>query len=180
MGRTIRTRARRGVRRRAAVGAAAVGAAATGLALGPLFTATPAQAAGHCSDNHTELPTPGYDVDLYVKVCATEGTSRHHGAYLIVSWRDAGGGADDGDRKFDKLRMHLRVERYDKDYTRESWSLAGRVNRHESGTWSSPIIRATSTKRGGWTGDGHVKYDIDRDGRGYLDAWSLHGSPARY
>jgi hypothetical protein len=56
--------------------------------------------------------------------------------------------------------------------------LAGLVNRNGSGTWTSPIIKTTSTKRGGWTGDGYVKYDIDRDGHGYLDAWSLHGSPA--
>ena len=174
MSRTRRTGSGQAVRRTAVVGAAAM------LALGSLVTAGPAQAAGNCSENHEELPTPGYNVDLYVKVCATESTHRTHGAYLIVSWRDAGGGANDGARKFDGLRMHLRVERYDTDYTRDSWSLAGQVNRNESGTWTSPIIKAASTKRGGWTGDGYVKYDIDRDGHGYLDAWSLHGSPTQY
>jgi hypothetical protein len=150
------------------------------LALGSLFTAVPAQASGNCSDNDNELATPGYDVDLHVKVCATEGTSRHHGAYLVVSWEDAGGGATDGDRKFDGLHMHLTVERYDTAYAYDYWSLAGLVNRNESGTWTSPILEVTSTKRGGWTGDGWVKYDTDRDGQGYLDAWELHGSPVKY
>jgi hypothetical protein len=176
----MKSRSRSGVAQRVRRKALARTAGVALLVLGSLFAAGPAQASGNCSESHKELPTPGYDVDLYVKVCATEGTSRRHGAYLIVSWMDAGGGANDGDRKFDGLRMHLRVERYDRDYTRDSWSLAGLVNRNESGTWSSPIIYAASTKRGGWTGDGYVKYDIDRDGEGYLDAWSLHGSPARY
>lgn len=172
----IRAGAGRGARSKAGAGVAA----AALLMLGSLFAAGPAEASGNCSDNHKELPTPGYNVDLYVKVCATGGTYLHHGAYLVVSWRDGGGGATDGDRKFDGLVMHLRVERYDKDYVRDSWSLAGLVNRNESGTWTSPIIEATSSLRGGWTGDGYVKYDIDRDGEGWLPAWSLHGSPMQY
>jgi hypothetical protein len=147
---------------------------------GAVLTAVPAHASGNCSDNDKELSTPGYNTHLYVKVCATEGTSRHHGAYLVVSWRNGGDSAADGDRKFDGLRVHLRVERYDHDYVKDSWSVAGLVNRHESGVWTSPILEVASTKRGGWTGDGYVKYNIDRDGKGYLNAWSLHGSPMKY
>ena len=141
---------------------------------------TPAQAAGNCAESHKELPTPGYNVDLWVDLCATGSTGQRSGAYMIVNWRDAGGGANDGDRKFDGLRMYLRVERYDTIYAGDSWSLAGKLNRNASGSWTSPIVWADSSRRGGWSGDGKVEYDIDRDGEGYQDAWQLHGSPIQY
>jgi hypothetical protein len=174
MKKTIRSGTGRRAGRRAGVATAAL------LAVSSLVVAGPAQASSTCTKNEKSLPTPGYNTDLTVWVCATDGTYLHHGAYLVVSWTDGGDSATDGDRKFDGLVMHLRVERYDADYVRDSWSLAGLVNRNESGTWSSPIIEATSTLRGGWTGDGYVKYDIDRDGEGWQLAWSLHGSPMQY
>lgn len=175
MTKTIRPQAGWGAHRKAGMAAAAL------LAVSSLLAAAPAEASWNCTDEQDKsLPTPGYDVDLHVKVCATGGTYLHHGAYLVVSWEDGGGGATDGDRKLDGLVMHLNVERYDTPYVRDSWSLAGLVNRNESGTWASPTIYATSTLRGGWTGDGYVKYDVDRDGEGWLPTWWLHGSPMQY
>ena len=150
------------------------------LAVSSLLAAAPAQASAYCTKNEKSLPTPGYNTDFDVWVCATGGSYSHHGAYLVVGWTDGGDSATDGDHKFDGLVVHLRVERYDADYVKDSWSLAGLVNRNEHGTWTSPIIEATSTLRGGWTGDGYVKYDIDRDGEGWQDAWSLKGSPMVY
>lgn len=157
----------------------AVGAILTPIAT--VVTAGSAQAAGHCTDSqHKSISTPGFNTDLYVKVCATEGTSRHHGAYMIVSWHDGGSSASDGDRKFDSLRVHARVERNNTVYATDSWSIAGRVNRNESDTWSSTIVYAASSTRGAWSGDGYISYDVDRDGEGTQPVWSLHGSPLVY
>jgi hypothetical protein len=157
-----------------------LGALAVTLGL-PLLTAPPASASGNCTDSQDHsFSTPGYNTDLSVYVCSTEGTSRHHGGYIIVYWHDGGDSATDGDRKFDALRIHGRIERYDDTRDSDSWSIAGLVNRNESGQWVSPTMEVTSTQRGGWTADGKVTFDIDRDGEGTQPAWQLHGSPAKY
>ena len=155
-------------------------AAAAALLLAPVLTAlmsAPAHAAECSRSQHREIDTPGYNADLWVKVCASGGHTKHS-AFLVARWDDAGGGANDGDRKFDGLRLHLRVERNNRTYKSASWSIAGRVNRADSGVWSSPTLTATSSRNHGWTGDGYVSYDVDRDGKGTYD-WSLSGSPSQ-
>lgn len=172
---TTRTTSRTKTRARTLLGALTL---AIGL---PLVAAPPATAAGNCTDEQTRsISTPGVNPVLHVKVCSTGGTSRHHGGYIVVSWEDGGDSAADGDRKFDALRIHGRVERHNDVRYSGSWSIAGRVNREETGRWTSPTMTVASTQRGGWTADGKVTFDIDRDGEGTQDAWQLHGSPARY
>ena len=135
---------------------------------------TPAHA-GECTpEQHKEIDTPGYDVDLHV----------NFGSRLpdlpAGTWPGRrGGGANDGDRKFDALRLEVRAERYDQVYASASKSIAGEVNRSESGTDSTPIARSESTLNNGWSGDGRVVYDIDRDGEG-AHYWDLTGTPTSY
>lgn len=98
------------------------------------------------------------------------------GAYIIVGWTDGGDSATDGDRKWDKLVIHQRIERYNTTYNSNSCSIAGKVNRNESGSATCPTVFYRSSTRGGWSADGKLEHDADRDGEGSHD-WGLYGSP---
>lgn len=167
---------RRRPSRRTCVGLAAAMAAAAA----PILLPAPALAGVECtSSQHKEISTPGWDTDLYVKVCGSGGGGSNRGAFVIVSWSDGGDSANDGDRKFDKLRVQARVERHGTSRASKSWSIAGKVNRNKSGTWTSPWVRTGGGQpSGGWTGDGAVTYDVDRDGAGSR-TWQLKGSPVQ-
>ncbi|MQA08061.1 MAG: hypothetical protein GEU98_05805 [Pseudonocardiaceae bacterium] len=157
---------------------AAVAVVATALALTGvnLVTASPAHAAASCSaEQRNSVPTPGFDTDFSVKVCVDGAGSDTKRAYIIVGWTDGGDSSTDGDRKFDKLRIHQKLERNNTAYDSNSCSIAGKVNRNSSGAESCSSVTYTSSARGGWTG-GYLEYDIDRDGKGSF-TWSLHGSP---
>ena len=74
----------------------------------------------------------------------------------------------------------MRTERYDQVYASASKSIAGEVNRSESGTDSTPIAQGPSppSTTGGAVTAGSV-YDIDRDGEG-AQYWDLTGTPTSY
>lgn len=150
----------------------------TTVALTTTATAGPAHAStSNCTDDqHKSFPTPGFNTDLYVDVCVFSSGYTGHYARFGVVWLDGGDSATDGDRKFDALRLNVRLERYDHVYTTASCSIAGKVNRNEYGNASCLTSTFKLSKHEGWTADGTVTYDIDRDGEG-SKTWSLTGSP---
>ncbi|HEY9292907.1 MAG TPA: hypothetical protein VIP98_16630 [Microlunatus sp.] len=147
-------------------------------AIAMVGTNTPAQAdvSGCTDDQHKSFSTPGFDTDLWVDVCIFSSGYTGHYARFGVVWVDGGDSAADGNRKFDALRLNVRLERYDSVILTASCSIAGDVNRNESGNDSCYTETFKSSLLGGWTSDGTVTYDLDRDGEG-SKTWSLTGSP---
>lgn len=128
-------------------------------------------------DQHRSFSTPGFNTDLTIDVCVFYDSAFHtRYADFFGEWSDGGDSAADGNRKFDALRLTVRLERYDKAYKTASCSIAGQVNRHEHGAFSCGTSNLTTSLANGWTSDGTVTYDIDRDGKG-ASTWSLTGSP---
>ncbi|WP_125804071.1 hypothetical protein [Actinoplanes sp. ATCC 53533] len=143
---------------------------------GVLVGAAPAYADTSCTPKQKKsFATPGYNTDLEVQVCVAN-SGPHRSAHIQVGWQDGGSSSTDGDRKFDKLVLHYRLERNDRDYATGSCSIAGRVNTNRSGAWVCGTTEVTSSLTGGWSGDGYVQYDLDRDGEGSSN-WQLTGSP---
>lgn len=133
-----------------------------------------AAAATKCSARqHKEFDTIGYNLDLYVTLCVHRSTNNYYHAYADISWKDGGGGLSAG---MEDLILNLRLERNDADKRSEDISIKGLVNYDDSGSTRITGKTFHSTTTGGWTADGHVKWDIQNDGAGG-GTWSLTGSP---
>ncbi|KAL4882976.1 hypothetical protein BJY04DRAFT_216694 [Aspergillus karnatakaensis] len=143
---------------------------------GLLSISSPASAAAatKCSKvQHKEFDTIGFNLDLSVKLCVHRSASNYYHAYADVSWKDGGGGLSTG---MEDLVLNLRLERNDADKRNQNFNIAGSINYKESGSLRITGDTFHSTTTGGWTADGHVKWDIQNDGAGG-GTWSLGGSP---
>jgi len=131
-----------------------------------------------CHSQTRSFPTPGDDTSLTVKTCITWSPAApdSHQSSAWISWTHGGDSAADGNRKFDALEVTIRLERYGRSYGSVACSFAGDINRNRSGSGICFGVTLNSTANGGWTGDGQVTYDLDRDGKG-ASTWQLTGSP---
>ncbi|KAF7586166.1 hypothetical protein BBP40_009332 [Aspergillus hancockii] len=133
-----------------------------------------AAAATKCSARqHKEFDTIGFNLDLYVTLCVHRSADNYYHAYADISWQDGGGGLSTG---MEDLILNLRLERNDADKRNEDISIKGLVNYKDSGSARVTGTKYHSSTNGGWTADGHVKWDIQNDGKGG-GTWSLTGSP---
>lgn len=131
-----------------------------------VLTGSPAQAVNSCSEYQTiPFETPGFDTDLRVRLCLTHG-SPTRGAYAQVSWDNGGDSAVDEQRKFDELVIRYRLVSMNAVMAAGSCDLGEKVNLSESGLFMCPASYHRSTERGGWTVDGVIEFNIDRDGAG--------------
>ncbi|MEV6301108.1 hypothetical protein AB0M02_16995 [Actinoplanes sp. NPDC051861] len=142
-----------------------------------VLVGSPALAENTCSrSQRVEFETPGFDTVLRVRICIAHG-SPTRGAYAHVDWIDGGDSVEDGDRKFDALDIHYQLQAYGIAVAGGACGLAERVNRTESGTFTCPMATFKSGRRGGWSADGYIAYNLDRDGAGVMRT-ELEGSPA--
>jgi len=129
------------------------------------------------SGNERTIALPGKpDIWMRVMLCVERVSSSQHYAYAKVYW-DA---SLIGGNRFDGFKLQVRLER--NDAVKATWTCdlkrvlnewdSGPTNGHFCGSASS-----TSTLTGGWSADGKADYDVDNDGKGYLPAWQLGGSP---
>lgn len=149
--------------------------AAAGMLTGAtVLTATPAGAdVERCTGwQDRSFSTSGFDTDVEIKLCVDDYYDAHH-AISYIKWEDGG-----GVRKFDNFDVHVRLERYDADYDKASCDWTYEINNNtSSGSRGCGFMGySSSSANGGWTADGHVRFDLDADGKGG-DTWSLHGSP---
>lgn len=129
-----------------------------------------AQSAAKCSRQQSkEFDTPGFNVDIKIKVCVRKYHAGEYYSYVKGSWNDGG-----GLRKFDKFRFYVRIEHHGRTAGKSSNSLAGEINNRDSGKFKS-LEAVARGKAGGWTGDAYIRYNIDSDGK--TKTWRLHGSP---
>ncbi|GGN95857.1 hypothetical protein GCM10010112_86570 [Actinoplanes lobatus] len=137
--------------------------------------APPARAdAGTCSaPRHVAFGTPGHDTRMDVRLCLLHGTPTR-GAYAHVAW--ARGGDDDGERGFDALTLHYHLQRHDENIALGTCDLAPRLNATATGAYKCEKVELRVPAAGGWSADGYLEYDLDRDGEG-LKRVDLRGSP---
>lgn len=142
--------------------ATTIGAAAA------VFTGSPAQAVTSCTEHQVlEFQTPGFDTDMRARLCLSHG-SPTRGAYAQVSWENGGDNATDGRRKFDSLVIHYRLRQGADIVVEGDCDLAGQVNLNETGLFTCPAAFHRSMQRGGWSTDGWLVYNVDRDGKGVM------------
>ncbi|MFC7908616.1 hypothetical protein ACFYY9_22105 [Streptomyces nigra] len=133
-----------------------------------------AAAATQCSGTqHKEFDTIGSNLDVYITLCVHRSGDGYYNAYADVTWKDGGGGVSAG---MEDLELNLRLERNDADYKNQNFGLKA-VNGSSSGAVRATGAKFRSSTTGGWTADGHVKWDIQNDGAGG-GTWSLGGSPS--
>lgn len=150
-------------------------AAVSALALIPVIGfAGPASAAPlKCSVNQSKtFPTPGTDTTLTIYLCVEKGTGSNYTARAGVSHTNGGGSTN----KFDKLDVHVRLERYDVAQAGLVCDFYAIVNFANSGSNNicGPVGDSTTSPV---TADGTVIYNIIGDGQGDL-RWDLTGSPS--
>ncbi len=131
-----------------------------------VLVAAPAWAENTCGGRQdVEFETPGFNTDLRVRLCVTHG-SPTRGAYAQVSWTNGGDNATDGERKFDSLVIHYRLRSGSTTVTTGSCDLTAQINVDDSAVWTCPAAYSGARASGGWRVDGHLLYNIDRDGDG--------------
>ncbi|MFI0453232.1 hypothetical protein [Actinomadura sp. 6N118] len=123
------------------------------------------------------FPTPGNNTRFAINLCVVKASNGKHWAYADVHWNDGGDSDVDDRRKFDQVVFFVRLER---NNVREQLQLCDarrKINTEKSGIVFCSTEVDPSTANGGWTADGYVQYDIDRDGEG-AKTWEWHGSPS--
>jgi hypothetical protein len=150
-------------------------AAITTLALAPVLgLASPASAAvidRECASNLDKpLFTPGDDVFLDVSVCVQKDSTGVFRAQADFEWQHGGYKVD-----FDKLELHLRLERYDVVVKGARCDFRTRV---ENETWGSALCQVPWTSAAPpLTADATVVYNHNNDGKGDYKM-ELTGSPS--
>lgn len=76
----------------------------------------------------------------------------------------------------EQLTLNLRLERNNTPQRNQNFGLLA-VNLDDSGATRATGAKFHSSTTGGWTADGHVKWDIQNDGADG-GTWSLGGSPS--
>ncbi|WP_329559701.1 hypothetical protein OG711_17485 [Streptomyces uncialis] len=150
-------------------------AAVSALALTPVIGfAGPASAAPFkCSVNQPKtFPTPGTDTRLTIYLCVEKEGASSYSARAGVSYANGGGSIN----KFDKLEVHVRLERYDVVQAGLVCNFFPIVNFGVSGD-NIPCGPIGDTTTSPVTADGTVIYNIDGDGLGDF-RWDLTGSPS--
>lgn len=159
------------MKRTACLVVAALLGAGAGAAVG-----SPALAYSTCSaPQEHEFDTPGFNTDLRVRLCIYHG-SPTRGAYAQASWGNGGDNVADNHRKFDSLVIHYELQQFDRTVTAGSCDLATRVNSSESDQFLCETAYRESSRKGGWSTDGYIVYNLDRDGEG-VKRMDLTGSP---
>ncbi|WP_191843799.1 hypothetical protein [Catellatospora chokoriensis] len=143
------------------------------------FTASPAQAATgtHCANwQQKNYSPPGkHPVTVIVKVCIYSSYlgSGMYGRtpWIEYTWESAYGGV-----KWDNFGIRVRLENYDNDLTTDYCNFTYQMNHSTSGREICYAPSWNSTSVGGFTADGHIRWNYNSDGEGdYI--WSLTGSP---
>ncbi|GAA0473843.1 hypothetical protein GCM10009531_79780 [Actinoplanes capillaceus] len=139
--------------------------------------ASPARAdAGTCSaPRHVAFDTPGRNTRMDVRLCLLHGTPTR-GAYAHVAWARGGADNDDGERKFDALTLHYHLQRHNENVSLGTCDLAPRVNEATTGAYKCEKVELRVPAAGGWSADGYLEYNLDRDGAG-MKRVDLRGSP---
>jgi hypothetical protein len=161
----------RTMRRRIATALAASTLAIAGMTVA---VATPAQAATCKTSAEKRFDTVGSDVWVRVQLCVEKVATNTHRAYAYVIWE--GDDLHFGYR-FEKFTLNLRLERNDADMDVFSCSVADAINNKATDDKWCGYATSYSTADGGWTADGSVSYNINNDGDGVQDPWSLPGTP---
>lgn len=154
--------------------ATAIGVVALGAVVVTPGSAMAAAATKCANVQKKEFDTIGPNLDLAVTMCVRRTAGNNYTAYADIAWNDGGGGASTG---MEDLVLNLRLERNNSDYRNENVSIKGAVNLSKSGSTRIATSSYHSTTTGGWTADGHIKWDIQNDGAGG-GTWSLGGSPS--
>ncbi|MCO6006661.1 hypothetical protein NE236_16875 [Actinoallomurus purpureus] len=136
----------------------------------------------HClySDNpkmKKTLPTPGKDTRFAINLCVVKLSNGKHWAYADIHWHNGGDSDVDDKRKFDKVGFVLRLERHNVARQTQSCEARHKVNTQKDGDVFCSTKVDSSKVNGGWTADGYVKYDIDRDGKSAM-TWNWPDSPS--
>ncbi|MFF8280128.1 hypothetical protein ACF05T_29250 [Streptomyces lateritius] len=114
--------------------------------------------------------TPYSWVDFYVKVCAQKDSTGVYRAEANVSWEHNGS----DDINFDKLELHLRLERYDVAVKGAVCDFQTRV----SATYASAKCQTAWTSAAPpLTADATMIYDVNQYSGDDL-RWDLAGSPS--
>jgi hypothetical protein len=138
--------------------------------------ASPALADTTCSAHQEyEFDTSGFNTDLRVRVCLYHG-SPTRGAYVQASWKNGGDNVEDNRRKFDLLVIHYQLQQFDGTVVAGSCDLTRRVNSSDSDQFMCDTAYRESPRKGGWSADGYIIYNLDRDGEGEKRI-DLTGSP---
>ncbi|MEV0900453.1 hypothetical protein [Actinoplanes sp. NPDC049802] len=124
---------------------------------------------------HVVFDTPGRNTRMDVRLCLLHGTPMR-GAYADVAWTRGGDDNDDGERKFDALTLHYHVQRHDQNIALGTCNLAPRVNETTTGSYRCEKVELRVPGAGGWSADGYLEYNLDRDGEGLKRVY-LRGSP---
>lgn len=141
----------------------------TALGAAPAFAYTE-----KCTDyQHKEFPTPGYDVDVWIKLCVSSTLSGYHFANAYGYYSDGGGAINN----FDNFDLQVRVERSDVSKGSLTCDYTNSLNNNGTGAFSCGSASTTSTADGGWTADATVYYNINQDGSGGY-SWGLTGTPS--
>ncbi|GAA4631229.1 hypothetical protein GCM10023196_059820 [Actinoallomurus vinaceus] len=127
----------------------------------------------HClrSDNPKmmkTLPTPGKDTKFAINLCVVKLANGKHWAYADVHWHNGGNSDVDDHRKFDQVYFFVRLKRNGAKRQGQLCEARHKVNTQQNGDVFCSTEVDPSKANGGWTADGYVQYDIDRDGKGAM------------
>ncbi|MFI2431938.1 hypothetical protein [Streptomyces sp. NPDC018693] len=156
-------------------------AAAFLLACGGLTTlaATPAHAVDFaCTYQSKTFSTPGDNTFVEIDLCIRRVADGYE-ATADVDWFNGGTSSVDGNRKFDRFEVQVRVEqRVDgSDVVKGSRTCDMQFSINTSPRYGQICSKfVTHDRTAKWSADGKVVYDIDRDGEGAY-TWQLTGSP---
>jgi hypothetical protein len=131
-------------------------------------------------DRNISLPNKS-DLTLQVLVEIDRNDMGEVYALIQIGWEGAGVGSG---HKFDGFHINARLERRsspggtDTVINHSLCDATDAINSSWAGTYTCYSYVAHWNSSYYWTSDGSINYDVDNDGKGYLDpAWELGGSP---
>lgn len=141
---------------------------------GVASAAADAEPIRRCSKSQTrEFPTSGFNTDVRLQLCI------HYDYANKGYWASATGEATDtgGVRKFDRFDLKIAVQRNNKNVLTRTYGHAREINEVDSGVPINDWARYfRGSRKGTFTADAVVTYDLDADGKGPRK-WQLHGTP---
>lgn len=137
---------------------------------------------GSDSTSSYEFDTPGYNVDVWLRLCVFRTADDQHRAFGQLRWIDGGGGLDE----FNDFRIQVRLERKNETIAADdSFEYSTEINGFTTsysyaGDWWVTLDKgetdSLNSANGGWSADGKVTYDINNDNAGNF-TWQLQGTP---
>ncbi|WP_163508909.1 hypothetical protein [Fodinicola acaciae] len=118
------------------------------------------------------------NLDITTVTCIRDDAGTLHG-WLVLSWKPSTGSDDSqtiGTAKFDGFSTHVQIQHVDRTVVEGGCSAKAAVNAAASGSVSCEVTyRASSTA--GLTTDGWLDWNKNNDGKSWLGAVYVHGSP---